>query len=298
MKLVLVFFLLMPPLLFAAKSNEPSLSMRTYKRLSTVENLMKDKQMDQAGEKLEGMLESMPKNKVDRAYIYNSAGMYYLQIENYNKAKKLLTNAYNEQSLSEEQMLQLTELIANLHMHSEEFQKAVEYYERYLAAKPLAEKRIVMACAVAYYHLDKFTKVVSLIEKEKERFKPDENLYRMLFASYYELKQTRNALRTVSEMIIHWDKKREYWMQQSALYYDIGNTNKALESIELAYNHGLLEKESDYMQYIYLLLDKDIPYKAGELLEKFMQEKKVQKSDRNVKLLEQCQIHAREKDYI
>ena len=293
MKIVLVLFLLFVSFL-SAKNDTPSLSMHTYKKLTAVDDLIKNKQMFKAEEMLHVLLNNLPDNKTDRAYIFNSAGMYYLQLDDYKKARKFLLEAYNENALSDEYMLQLTELIANLYMHSEEFKKAVEFYERYIKIKPLAEKRIIYGCSVGYYNLEKFEMLTSLISKHLKRFKPDESLYRLLFASYYERKQTKKAIKTVNEMIQHWDRKREYWMQLSGLYYEDGNIDKALDSIELAYNYGLLEKESDYMQYIYTLLDKEIPYKAAELLEKFIKEKRVANNERNQELLKQCWRYSRE----
>lgn len=291
-----LILLLTLSLLWGAKKEGSSLSMRTYKRLATVENLIEDKRFEEAGERLQRMLERMPRSSVDRAYIFNSAGMYHLQLEAYEKATTMFLQAYEENVLLPKQMLQLTELIGNLYMHTEEYARAILFYERYLQAMPDAEKRLVMACAVAYYQGEKFDKVITLLEKEKSRFEPDENLYRMLFASYYELKQRQEALSVLSQMISHWSHRREYWLQQSSLYYESEKPKKALESIELAYNRGVLKKEDDHLHYIYLLLEMQIPHKAGELLEQFIKEEKVSDSKKRQELLEQCHLYSREKE--
>ena len=291
-----LFILLTLSLLWGAKNDTPALSMRTYKRLVTVQNLIEQKRMKEAGEKLQHMLEGLPDSATDRAYIFNSAGMYYLQLEAYQQATTLLLQAYNEKALNEIQTLQLTELIGNLYMHAQNYAKAADFYKHYLHVKPNADKRIVLACGVAYYQLKDYNAVITLLKQEKERFKPDENLYQMLFASYYETKQNQKALETVNQMIIHWSHKREYWIQQSSLYYEEGKIGKALESMELAYHHAILTKESDYMQYIYLLLEKEIPYKAAVLLKRFIKENKVGDSKRHRELLKQSLMLAREKE--
>jgi len=282
-------------LAFTLLNGATTLSVATYKRLAGVEKLIQEKRLDEAGEALRQMLARLPRAAIDRAYTFRSAGMYYLQRENYEEATRLLLQAYHERALPEAQTLRLAELIGNLYLHGERYAEAAVFYERCLAAESGAEKRIVIACAVAYYRLERFSDVAALLEKERGRFVPDEALYRMLFASYYALKQYSAALKTVDEMLRHWSGKREYWLQQSALYYETGQRAKALASIELAYRRGVLEKEDDYMRYVYMLVEMQIPYKAGEVLARFIEEKKVSDSERHRELLAQCRSYAREK---
>jgi len=281
-------------LLTGAEQKQPALSMYTYKQLTAIEALIQKQQLKAAGEKLHAMLDDLPESAVDRAYIFNTAGMYYLQSENYKEATRMLRRAYDEHTLSEAQILPTAELIGNLYMHSEQYTDAAEFYEAYLKMAPEPKMSVVRSCAVAYYQQQRYADAAALLEKQKEHFTPDENLYRILFASYYALKQHQRALKTADEMVKHWNGKREYWLQLSSLYYETGKRAEALSAIELAYYRGVLEKESDYMRYIYLLVEMQIPYKAAELLERFIAEKKVSDSESHLKLLEQCRIYARE----
>lgn len=293
MKKLLVASLLL--VLFAyGREEAPALSMRTYKQLTKIENLIKKERFGKAEFKLNRLLNHLPRSPVDRAYIYNSAGIYYLQKEKYAKARELLLLAYGQKALSKAQTLQLSELIGNLYMHESLYAEAIDFYTRYLAETPDAPKRVVMACGVAYYQTEAYGKLIDLLEKARKRFKPDENLFRMLFAAYYELEKTGKALDISNAMVRHWPDKREYWLQLGSLYYEQDQTLKALESIELAYYRGVLEKESDYLQYVYLLLDAGLPDKAAKRLERLIKAEKIIPTPKNRRLLTQCKLYARE----
>jgi tetratricopeptide (TPR) repeat protein len=287
------FLLFLLTISFLWSAEKPALSMRTYKKLTKIEKLVAENKNTEAKIKLDNFLKNPPQTSIDRAYLFNTAGSFYLNQKEYSKAIQLFNKAFYEYSFSTKQNTQLLELIGNLHIHQTEYDKALDYYELYLKRVYKPEKRIITTIGVAYYKLGKYQKAINLLEKYRELYEPDENIYQMLFSSYLELKKYQQALDISSIMIKFWSKKRDYWLQKTSLYYQLKNSKKALETIELAYNQGVLKNESDYMQYVYLLLENNIPYKAGKLLEKFMKNKLVRNSTKHKELLEQCQIYAR-----
>jgi tetratricopeptide (TPR) repeat protein len=290
MRIVLIFLFLLSSL-FSEK--KPTLSMRTYKKLTNIETLVKKKETANAEKSLEKLLNNLPESSIDRAYIFNTAGTFYLNRENYSKATEQFIEAYYEYSLSTKENTALLKLIGNLYMQEDEYKKALNFYELYLRRVYKPEKNIINTMAVAYYQLGLQEKVISLIEKYKSFYKPDENMYQMLFSAYYELEKFKHALKTSIVMVKNWNEKREYWLQKASLYYQFRNSKKALETMELAYNNGVLKTETDHLQYIYLLLEEKIPFKAGELLEKFIKEKRVKNSKKNRELLKSCRLYSR-----
>ena len=293
MKTVLILFIFFLSV-SASSDTAKTLSMRTYKKLTTIETLIQDNKTEETREYINSLLSSLPKEPIDRAYILYTVAMFHIQEEEYVKAKKYFIRAKDEKTLSIKATREVYEILGNLSMHEELYRDASVYFEECLRLNKKASKQVYISLSVAYYYQNMFSKAIPILKEAKIKFKPDHTIYKMLFSSYYETKKIISASKLLEEMIVYWSSKTQYWLQLSSLYIEQDKILKALETIQLAYNKNLLKKEKDFMQYIYLLIEAEIPYKAAILLEKFIESEDVESSKENLELLKQCYIYARE----
>ena len=114
-----------------------------------------------------------------------------------------------------------------------------------------------------------------------------ENWWLLLRAAYFELEQMDNVKTVLQRLVIEWSKK-EYWTQLSAFYGQDKQEKEQMAAYQTAYHEGFLEKSSEFVQMAQLYLSVEAPYEAARILQKAIDEGKVDKEEKNWKLLAQA----------
>ena len=114
-----------------------------------------------------------------------------------------------------------------------------------------------------------------------------ENRWLLLRAAYFELEQMDKVKETLERLVVEWSKK-EYWTQLSAFYGQDKQEKEQMAAYQTAYHEGFLEKSSEFVQMAQLYLSVEAPYEAAKLLQKAMDEDKVDKEVKNWKILAQA----------
>ena len=114
-----------------------------------------------------------------------------------------------------------------------------------------------------------------------------ENWWLLLRAAYFELEQMDNVKTVLQRLVIEWSKK-EYWTQLSAFYGQDRQEKEQMAAYQTAYHEGFLEKSSEFVQMAQLYLSVEAPYEAARILQKAIDEGKVDKEEKNWKLLAQA----------
>ena len=114
-----------------------------------------------------------------------------------------------------------------------------------------------------------------------------ENWWLLLRAAYFELEQMDNVKTVLQRLVIEWSKK-EYWTQLSAFYGQDKQEKEQMAAYQTAYHEGFLEKSSEFVQMAQLYLSVEAPYEAARILQIAIDEGKVDKEEKNWKLLAQA----------
>ncbi|MCH9813227.1 MAG: hypothetical protein K0U47_04710 [Epsilonproteobacteria bacterium] len=271
------------------------MSMTVFKRLQSIETLIADNHLDKAEKKLKEMLAEPPSKSEDKAYVFYTAGMFYLQKSQYAKAKKLFLSAYKLKALPEKTTLYLLQTLAGLSMQDEHFDEAIGYYQSYMAQASQPDKNVYLGLGTAYFYKKRYRDAVALLKQAVTLFEPKESLYLMLFASHYELKQLKSATHVLEKIVKFWPEKGKYWVQLSSLYIERNRYAKSLEVMQIAMTKGYLEKERDVMQYVYTLYEEALPMKAAIVLERAFDQGLVSKNRKNYELLSTMYQEAKER---
>lgn len=114
-----------------------------------------------------------------------------------------------------------------------------------------------------------------------------ENWWLLLRAAYFELEEMDKVKEILERLVVEWSKK-EYWTQLSAFYGQDRQEKEQMAAYQTAYHEGFLEKSSEFVQMAQLYLSVEAPYEAAKLLQKAMDEDKVDKEVKNWKILAQA----------
>jgi len=124
--------------------------------------------------------------------------------------------------------------------------------------------------------------------------KPKETWYQLLLAIHSELSEYTEMADVLQILISLSPNKKVYWMQLHSVHFTLKEDKQSLAVWELAYRNNLFDKESDYMQLFKLYSYNDVPFKAGQTLQKALDEKKVESNFKNWKQLGAVWYEARE----
>lgn len=114
-----------------------------------------------------------------------------------------------------------------------------------------------------------------------------ENWWLLLRAAYFELEEMDKVKEILERLVVEWSKK-EYWTQLSAFYGQDKQEKEQMAAYQTAYHEGFLEKSSEFVQMAQLYLSVEAPYEAAKLMQKAMDEDKVDKEVKNYKILAQA----------
>ena len=84
--------------------------------------------------------------------------------------------------------------------------------------------------------------------------------------------------RTLERLVVEWSKK-EYWVQLSAMYSQDKQETEQIAAYQTAYHEGYLEKSSEFVMMAELYLSQEAPYEAAKLLQKAVDDGKVETDD-------------------
>lgn len=88
----------------------------------------------------------------------------------------------------------------------------------------------------------------------------------------------------------------QYWVQLAAVYNELDQLDAELATLEAAYDLKLLVKENQLISLAQAMLAKEIPYKAAQVLTQGMEKKIIKESSKNLSLLADALMLAKEND--
>ena len=243
-----------------------------------------------------------PKERVSndyaRALVSHNLGQVELQRERYTKALTHLSDAYEMKALPEDQQINLIRTLAQLNCMEERWKVCIAHLEHWMEWQPERVKGDdYLLQAQAYSQLDKWSKVVTPISKAiASRKVAPESWYQLKVVAHIRQSQWRAAIQAQKRMIRHYAAKPEHWRQLVSLHMQNKDQKSALADQRIAFERGLLSKGSDYRLLAQMMLQAQIPYYAGQVVEQGL-ERGILKSDKKtLQLLSRCWVQAKENE--
>jgi len=276
----------------------PAMREKVYKRLAEAQEMVEAG--DTAGaeatlKELQGMRDL---NSYEVAQIWTFFGYIYYSAENYPASIKAYETVLQQPDIPVGMENSTMYTLAQLYFTIEDYNKAEQMLRRWFktAADPGPEPYILLG--QAYYQLERYKDAIGPVETaidlaRKSGREVKENWWLLLRVFYYELENYPKVVEILETLVRQYQKK-DYWVQLSGMYGELGHQRRQLGAYEVAYLQGWLESNAELVTMAQLFMQDNYPYKGAQILEKGLKEGKVTKDYKNYRLLAQAYQMARE----
>lgn len=193
-------------------------------------------------------------------------------------------------------MLNLQHTLGQLYCTEAQWKNCIREISQWMQqpeAKARAEDYLLLAQANA--QLERWREVLPPIRAAiSQRKVAPASWYLLQIGAHVQLKQWAGAVRQQQQLVQHYADKPEYWRQLVSLQVRQGAEKQALATQRLGYQRGLLNEARDYRLLAQLLLNQQLPYVAGEILDKGVRKGVLRANAKNLDLLANAWIRARE----
>ena len=291
------FSLFIGGLLLAAYSwSAPnSVSSKTYKELTSIQEMISANQTDQAFTALKTLHGEVEKDSLDEALVLQMLGYTEMGRNNYQQAIDHLKRSLALNRLPENVKYNVGYMVAQLYAAQEKYDEALVFAEEWFKTleAPTPDQAIFMANIFA--QTGKYKQAIPYAKQAIESGKePRESWYQLLIACNFELKDYPQAAEALKGALIKWPEKADYWEQLASVYVLMDNEIKGLATLQLAWKAGVLEKENSIRSMVQLAVTHGIPEHGARLLDSALQKDALPRDKTYVDLLANAWLAARE----
>ena len=272
----------------------------------TFEKLMKAQELTEAGNHNEALaVLDVLKNKgkikgYGKAQMWNFYAFIYASKEDYVNAIRAYTEVIKIEETPAALALQAKYTIAQLNFQLEKFDLCIKYMNEWLKAtgRPTPTAHIMLA--QAHYQLKNYDKALVNVDKAvsletKAGRKVKENWLRLKSALYYDKGDYKNTAKTYEQLVKLYPKVN-YLKQLAGMYGELGKDMRRLAVFDAIYINGDLKKSGDVLNLAYMFLGEEVPYKAAKIIEKGMNDKIIERNQKNVETLGNAWAQANQHD--
>ena len=269
-----------------------AVSKEVYDRITVAQELVDAKDYKGALKTLNSLYNPDKLTEYEQSNVLNYIGFVYYNMDDITNAIQTYVRMLAIPSLEEQLRKQTTYTLAQLYTMEEQYTKALTTIDQWflLELNPAPEPYILKAQNL--YQVQRYSEMIQPIETAMavavKREKPvKEDWYVLLNFAYFQQENYQKVRDIQKILLVNWPKKR-YWFSLAGAYTELGEDENLINAYAAAYDQRMLEKESELVTMAQLFMQREVPYKAGQLLEKEMASGRVGKDAKNYRLLSQA----------
>jgi tetratricopeptide (TPR) repeat protein len=237
---------------------------------------------EKINEAIEVLEEEEPREAYDKAYLGRFLGNLYAAKERMGDALRVLKDAVDRDILGWSDQAAALKLVGQISLQEEKYEQSLTYLKKWLQFTGERDSQVLFYMANAHYQLKNFADIIPFAEAAlKASDKPDKNIYTLMMASYYERKMYPQAIDVLEEGLNKLPEVTTWWPQLAQFYMLEENLSKSLQTMEIAYLAGYLDKENQFKMLVQLYDNEGIPYKAATTMEKHVNAGDIEKTAKN-----------------
>lgn len=214
--------------------------------------------------------------------------------KDYKQAAALLDQALKTNGLSGPAAAQLRQALSELTLATGNFRQQLPTLEK-RAREPGAAPEIFIALGSAYLDLKRYGDAATWLKKGIAGVpRPDPSWKQALLAALLASGREAEALPLLQEQVRAQPQVRENWLRLAALAVKAGDKEKAAATLELAARQGHLKTAEERLQLVNLTAQIGAPFRAGSLLQGWMEDGVLARDAGNYGLLAALWSRARE----
>jgi len=224
----------------------------------------------------------------DKAYVSRMVAVMYATLgDNDQKTIEYLKKALEPDLLNEVDQSESLKLLGDMQMQTKDYKGALKSFYAWMDFSGKDDGPTYVKIANAYYSLKQLDKVIEPADNAIAAFgdKQNQNPYILKITSYYERKKYKEAVNVLETVIQVFPENKQWWTQLPMFYLLIEDYDKAVQTLDLAYKLGHLDKEGQIKTLASLYSQSEAPYKAAQLLEKHIASGLVKRDDKNISTL-------------
>lgn len=242
----------------------------TWKQLNRIYEDVGEENFTEAYDDLQKMLGRAGRDDYLQAVLYQALAQVEWSRKNYGQSLEYFEKAVNLDVLPNQTHFALMYQVSQLYFMNERYDDALAALDLWFCKIPqdqVTSHAYVLKASINAQKPD-FSEAIKAIDVAIGMDPdPKESWYQLKYVGHYELKQLPQAADTLEIIITRWPDKKDYWLQLSQIRYSLGQEEKALATMALAYRKNLLDKQSDLSYLSNLYSNADVPYKAAEVME-------------------------------
>jgi len=269
-----------------------AVSKAVYDKIQSAQEMVDEKNYNGALRTLNNLYNPDKLTEYEQANVLNYIGFVYYNMDDAKNAIRTYERMLAIPSLEGQIAKQTTYTLAQLLTMEEQYTKSLATLEKWfqLETNPAPEPFILKAQNL--YQVQRYADMIEPIKNAmrvaEKRSKPiKEDWYVLLNFAYFQQEDYRQVRDIQKILLVNWPKKR-YWFSLAGAYTELGEDDNLINAYAAAHDQRMLEKESELVTMAQLFMQREVPYKAGQLLEKEMASGRVTKNAKNYRLLSQA----------
>ncbi len=291
------------------KRNTQSMTQAFYKKYEKANELIAEKLLDEAEIVLDKVLNGRKINDYERTVAWQAKANIAFERNNHPGAIKALEKVISlRHAIRELQELQILYSLAQLYYSEDNIPKTLRFLQEW---EPKAKEACVppnasqlMFISQIHYNQEDYRSTLSYLNRAIDlananpEIEVKERWYTLAVAAHWELKEYSNA-RDFLEILVIQFPKRQYWLQLSQAYFELGDETAAYSLMEGIYKMGMLnDKPAQLVNVASMLFAQEVPVKAAWVLEAALKADQLdpKRNANNQKLLGQAWMMSQEFD--
>ena len=234
----------------------------------------------------------------EQANVLNYLGFVYYNMDDTANAIRTYERMVAIPSLEPQMKKSTLYTLAQLHTMEEQYEQALVTLDNWFVMETNPAPDPFILKAQNLYQVARYAAMIEPIENairvaNSRGVAVKEDWYVLLNFAFFQQEDYGKVRDIQKILLINWPKKR-YWFSLAGAYTELGEDENLVNAYEAAHTQAMLEKESELVTMAQLYMQREIPFKAGQLLDKEMLTGRVGKNAKNYRLLSQAWMLAQE----
>ena len=275
----------------SAREAVVGMSGRVLEDINEIHDAIDQEQYDTAWSQLEDLLGGRLSG-YERAHALNLKGVLLFEQDDLAGAREAYTEALEQPRIPDSQVGNFLQTLARLGLLQSDYDYAKAQLTRLLAMPDFNTPANRVLLANVYLGAEDYASARDLLqdilaETRAAGDQPRENWLSMLASAHFQLEEYA-AMREVTRELVSLYPRERHLMNLAALHGQMGDTGRQLALVEGLLDEGRLKQESHLRMVASLFIAEELPYKAAKLLQREIDNGRVEATERTLEQLSQA----------